>query len=378
MPNPFADPAVFFTNGIPISPADLNIQGVSSKDQINRLSAFSQLVNDIPAPNSKVWLPDGTKVWDIYELLLTLAQFPDNLSEPDRAIAAFASAASLHGVSGSAPAIPQDFALNWNDAAAGIGSTLRSAGFQLKSHPVAPEPSRSPTLRPQAAMANAMPQAAMANANQPGPGLAAMFQNLQAKLASATLTDLVLGTQFCPTVFYPMDFYQSAYESYWQPFELTPQTGDVWVPVPAGGKITGEMITVQLQRSWWSTWVFSNRAWRFSPDSGMQPISDGASPPSGSMPLFPSALLIARNVKTVLPQGPSAAAAAVESNAPSFAPFKLISPPAAPQGNGPSAAPMMQAEPAAADSAPPMMIFAFVCTPIGLCPNPDPSLNWPS
>ncbi len=378
MPNPLADPAVFFTNGIPISPADLNIQGVGSKDQINRLSAFSQLVNDIPIPNSKIWLPDGSKVWDIYELLLTLAQFPDNSSQTNREITAFASPASLHGLSGSAPAKPQDLALNWNDAAAGIGSTLRSAGFQLKSHPVMPEPSPNRTLRPQAAMADARPQAAMANANQLGTGLDALFQNLRAKLTSSTLTDLVLGTQFCPTVFYPVDFYQSAYDSNRQTVELNPQEGDVLVPVPAGGKITGEMITVRLQRSWLSPWVFANRAWRFSPDSGMQPISDGGDPPSGSMPLFPSALLIARNVKTVLPPNRAPAAAAVLSDAPSFAPFKLISPTAAPQGNVPSAAPTMQAQAVAADSAPPMTIFAFVCTPIGLCPNPDPSLNWPS
>jgi hypothetical protein len=370
MPNPLADPAVFFTNGIPISPADLNIQGVSGKDQINRLSAFSQLVNDIPAPNSKVWLPDGTKVWDIYELLLTLAQFPDNSLEPNRAITASATAASVTRAFGPTPAKPQDLALNWNDAAAGIGSTLRSVGFQLMNQPVVPQPLANRSLKAAPAM--------MANANQFGTGLAALFQNLRAKLASSTLTDLQLGTQFYPTLFYPMDFYQSAYDSYWQPFELTPQAGDVWVPVPAGGKITGEMITVQLQRSWWSTWVFSNRAWRFSPDSGMQPICDGGNPPSGSMPLFPSALLIARNVKTVLPPKPAPAAAAVESNAPSFAPFKLISPPAAPQGSVTSAAAKMPTLAVAADSAPPMMIFAFVCTPIGLCPNPDPSLNWPS
>ncbi len=361
MPSSLADPMVLFTNGIPISPADLDFQGAANKDQINRLSAFSLLVNDIPTANSKVWLPDGTKTWDIYELLLTLAEFPVSSSGMNREITSLASAASLRGVSGPAPAKQQDLALNWNDAAAGIGNTLRSAGFQLKSAPVAPQPppKRSLDLRP---------QAAMANANQPGPGLSALFQNLLAKLTSATLTDLMLGAQFRPTVFYPMDFYQAAYDSYWQPFELTPQTGDVWMPVPAGGKITGEMITVQLQRSWWSTWVFSNRAWRFSPDSGMQPISDGGSPPSGSMPLFPSALLIARNVKTVLPQGPAAAVAAA------FAPFTLIAGPANPQGNVAPAVPQA----VAADSPPPMMIFAFVCTPIGLCPNPDPSLNWPS
>jgi hypothetical protein len=364
-----ADPMVLFTNGIPISPADLDFQGAVNKDQINRLSAFSLLVNDIPAANSKVWLPDGTKTWDIYELLLTMAQFPVSSSEMNREISALASPASPRGASLATPAKQQDLALNWKDAAAGIGNTLRSVGFQLKSPPVAPEPSPSRSL-------GLRPQAAMANANQPGAGLAALFQNLLAKLTSSTLTDLQLGTQFRPTVFYPTDFYQAAYDSYWQPFELTPQKGDVWMPVPAGGKITGEMITVQLQRSWWSTWVFSNRAWRFSPDSGMQPLSDGGSPPSGSMPLFPSALLIARNVKTVLPQNSSPAAAAAESAAPPFAPFTLISAPAAPQGNVPTALP--QAQPVAADSAPPMMIFAFVCTPIGLCPNPDPSLNWPS
>jgi hypothetical protein len=123
------------------------------------------------------------------------------------------------------------------------------------------------------------------------------------------------------------------------------------------------MITVPLQRSWWSPWVFSNRAWRFSPSSGMDQLSDGGNPAGGMMPLFCSALLIARNVKTVPGQ---AAAARSDSPAP-FTLNKSLAPPSPTislSTNAPS-------EPAA------MMIFGFVCTSLPKSPNPDPSLHWP-
>jgi hypothetical protein len=268
----------------------------------------------------------------------------------------------------------------WKQAPAGVADTLRSSGFQFKSLSSAPSPSHGD--RPKAVR-----QAQAALAGQPGNGMAALFQNLRAKLRTSVMTDL-LGTQFYPTLFYPADFYQSSYDAYWQPFELSPQPGDVWMPLPPGGKITGEMISIQLQRSWWSTWVFSNRGWRFSPDSGMQPVSDGGHPASGSMPLFACALLIARNVKTVLPPNalPAANEAKVRSGPP-LAPFTLLRVAGQSQGTANSAGAASAidpqstkalAEPLEANGAPPpMMVFAFVCTPIGVCPNPDMNLNWP-
>jgi hypothetical protein len=373
---------VFFTNGIPISPADLDFQGAANKDQINRLSAFSQLVNDIPAPNSKIWVPDGAKTWDVYELALTMAQFAVSSSGLLRANAALAANAP------AAKAFRPDPTPEWNEAPAGIAQTLRSVGFQFQSLSRAPSPPPAPLPHANALKLDGF---AAAEASPPAAGLASLFQNLHAKLASSMLTDLQLGSQFGPTLFYPRDFYQAAYDSYWQPFELTPQQGDVWIPVPAGGKITGEMISISLHRSWWSTWIFSNRGWRFSPESGMQLVSDGGRPPSGSMPLFPSALLIARNVKTVLPPNLSASAQSSNSAAPSFAPFTLLAPSGPSQAGdrspavnatlaNPAASPQrlnMLAQAVAPVGPPPMTIFAFVCTAIGVCPNPDPSLNWP-
>lgn len=385
-----SDPVVLFSNGIPVSPSELDFGSLSDRDRINRLSNFSQMVNDIPAANSKAWLPSGAKTWDIYQNVLQFAQFPESSGDPGlfaasrggptgRVAALAGPANALRGAAlldASVAEPDADLNINWAAATARLGQSLRDEGFHFKALNVAPTPEpvkvagfaldRAAALasvsrvRPAQASGLAVGLAASVG----GGGLASLFLTQLAKMQSSQLTDTTLGTQFYPTTFFPADFYQSAYDSSWQPFELTPQNGDVWLPVPAGGKITGEMLTVQLQRPWWSTWVFANRGWRFNPEMGMEPLSDGGNPPTGTMPLFSSALLIARNVKTVAP-------ASAFAQAPIPAPFTLA-PHVIPAATG---SPVPPSSPIAGGNS--MMIFGFVCTVLGVSPNPNPALHWP-
>ena len=343
MPESPADPLVLFSNGIPISPTDLDFGGLVSKEQINRLSSFSQMVNEVPSSTSKVWIPTGSRTWDIYELVLSQAEFADSAVADTRAVTM--SMFAMKSGAGSPLA----------SIAASVAPALEDVGFRFKAPLAAPVP--------KATSFAALAEPSFLATVGPPTSLATLFSKLDAQLTIDRQTDTT-GAAFYPTPFFPADFYSAAYAGNWRPFEITPQPGDLWMPVGNGGKITGEMITVPLQRPWWSSWVFSNRGWRFSRASGMGQLSDGGSPAGGMMPLFCSALLIARNVQTV--PGRAAAVGAV-----SPAPFTLnenLAPPSPVTSLSANGTP----EPAA------MMIFGFVCTPLPKSPNPDPSLHWPS
>lgn len=82
---PSAVPFISFCSpGIAIS--DLDFGDLTTKDQVNRCSAFSDLVNSIPY-SSSIWQKTDKKSWDIYELALTqvkLAQ--DELGDDEKAM----------------------------------------------------------------------------------------------------------------------------------------------------------------------------------------------------------------------------------------------------------------------------------------------------
>lgn len=361
MPQPFTDPVVLFSNGIPISPADLDFGGQVTKEQINRLSSFSQMVNSIPSSTSKVWVPTGSMTWDIYERVLTMAQFADSATAAAPASGGYTTRdISVAGTSGAlslsvpTPSLELGAGLAMASMAVDVTPALEEIGFRFKVPLLAPVRE----IRSRAALA----ESSLQTFGGTSVGLASVFRTLAAQLQVEKRSDTT-GTIFFPTPFFPADFYSSSYAENWRPFEITPQPGDLWLPVGDGGKITGEMITVLLQRSWWSPWVFSNRAWRFSPASGMGALSDGGNPASGMMPLFCSALLIARNVQVVAGQG--------VSRGPLLSvPFTLN------RSVGVTAeipSPLSDAS-----ASVPMMIFGFVCTALPKSPNPDPFLQWPA
>ena len=184
-------------------------------------------------------------------------------------------------------------------------------------------------------------------------GLASLFIQMKAQFSMAAVTD-TLGNTFYPTYLFPANFYQSEYDSSWQSFQMTPGQNTPWTAGSQSGTITGEMITLPLQRAWWNPWIFSIRGWRFDPATGFGNLSDGGSPPQGLMPMYASALIIARNI-----------------NSPSDATFVLHEDP---DGSFSGVIP----EPSVANDPNAMLILGFVCTPLPKSPDPDPSLNWGS
>lgn len=356
-------PIIIYSGGIPIAPADLDFGNSVTQAQINALSSFSQMVNAIPSEGD-VWVPSGSETWDIYNLVLTMAQFAETAQGVVPSAAHFttrqAAVAESNATINVVEPIQQDTGNTPSSLAAlteSISPLLAQAGFQfLRANPtpgpadVAPSPAVSPTL----------------TGTQP-TGLAAMFLQLRAHLAADTMTD-TLGNAFHPTPLYPANFYQPQYDSSWKPFVITPGQNNPWIPITNGSAVTGQMATIPLQRAWWSTWIFANRGWEFSPSSGMEQLSDGGNPPQGMMPMYASAVIFARNIKVFSVQEVPVSTTA---SATFFTPSDT--------GAAQAAETLARAlAPQSGDAQNSMVIIGFVCTPLPTCPNPDPTLDWGS
>lgn len=357
-------PIVIYSNGIPISPSDLDFGNVATQAQINALSSFSQMVNAIPAPGN-VWVPTGSETWSIYNLVLTMSEFAQSAPPPvpppipTRSVAVSGSDANLNVPNPSSQAISEIPTILENIGSA-IFPALSYIGFEIG------EKGSSASGGTTTANSNAA-QPPETSAPDSGGGLAAIFLQLEGQLNVDTMTD-TLGNAFYPTYLYPADFYQSQYDASWKPFTVTPGEDDPWIPVgEQSSTVSGEIITLPLSRSWWSTWIFANRGWQFNPTSGFGKLSDGGVPPQGMMPMYASALIIARNLQFSQPA--DAAAPPQDLN-----PFILAADAgAAAKGSSSADAATAPISPVPSDS---MLIIGFVCTPLPLSPNPDPSLNW--
>lgn len=356
------NPIILYSGGIPISPSDLDFGNSVTQAQLNALSSFSQMVNAIPAPGN-VWVSTGSETWSIYKLVLTMAEFAQAAQAPPPPQPQFATRSV--DVTGSKTTIEVPDPLPAVMSAApsvlsALGETIAPAlnniGFQLgETNQPSPTNSNQNGAKP-----SKLPPLGSS-------GLASMFLQLEAQLAIDALTD-TLGSIFYPTYLFPADFYQPQYDASWQPFTITPGEDDPWIPINQGDTVSGEIITLPLQRAWWITWVFNNRGWRFDPSTGFGNLSDGGSPPQGMMPMYASALIIARNIQVSPAQSDSFAPLPANLN-----PFVLKTAENNSAEKDSAANSLSNATDPTA-----MLIVGFVCTPLPLCPNPDPTLNWGS
>ena len=139
-----------------------------------------------------------------------------------------------------------------------------------------------------------------------------------------------------------------------------------------------DVIRVPLRRSWWDANIFHSKAWKFDPQLDRTPLSDGNTPPVGTMIGYVSSLIIVRNLRLNLD---------TTSEANSYA-LKEISGSVS-GGWGPFSAKAnyyRKTERTTHDyvedengiSIPGMQIIGFECTMIPKSPDPDGSLNWES
>lgn len=351
---------IIYSNGIPISPADLDFGNAATQAQINALSSFSQMVNAIPSPGN-VWIPTGTATWSVYNLVLTMSDFAQSAQSPSpppslatRSVPIDGSDESLNVPAPAAKSVSAIPAV-MESLGAMIFPELSYIGFELGERELLASNVNN-------SVASSVAPPPENDSPETSGGLSALFLQLESQLKVDAMTD-TLGNVFYPTYLFPADFYQPQYDASWKPFTVTPGQSDPWIPIgDQGGTVTGEIIILPLQRAWWSTWVFANRGWRFNPASGFGDVSDGNSPPQGMMPMYASALIIARNIQYASPSGTAASAPSQSDTNP----FIL-------KDDGGNAATDSSVDSVPSDS---MLILGFVCMPLPLSPNPDPSLNW--
>lgn len=61
-------------------------------------------------------------------------------------------------------------------------------------------------------------------------------------------------------------------------------------------KMNFELVQVPISRPWFSPEFLKNTAWRWTSNSGMSPLSDGAKPPKGQLVAYPTTAVFIRNI----------------------------------------------------------------------------------
>lgn len=427
----------FCSPGVAIAEADLMFADMTTKPEINANSAFSQVVNNIP--NSQgFWGLTGKKVWDIYGDALTEITLPQTTLTPaQQAMLTKAQNFLVQTVTktdpftGATTTVTQDslpYASYKACQTAYLSALTNYNGLQIQAN----APGASDTIVQQWARNGAGLKSVVATAygnwvsngykdyveeaigiisNLAGQGPQAMYQTMKTNFNMDRLTD-TLGQQFYPTYVYPPDPLQAALDGSWlnyefnladvQTFQSNSQTNSggsasaswgLWSASASaeygegsssyscdtkGLSVTTQLLQVPLTRAWMQPEIFWSRGWKWSPEAGLGPVSDGANPPQGLMPLYPTSMILAKNLQINLDmtnQSNSSQWSSISTSASfGWGPFSI-------SGNYSHSQSSAQSSYTKTDSGisvPGSQIIAFVCEVIPQSPNPDPSLNWGS
>ncbi|WP_448677145.1 hypothetical protein [Delftia acidovorans] len=145
-----------------------------------------------------------------------------------------------------------------------------------------------------------------------------------------------------------------------------------------GFSISFQLAQVPLLRGWLDSDVFSSRSWKF--DSGViapsENLSDGNIPPSGTMPMYPTGMVLVRNVKLNFNKSSELNKTFMEtvrgSTSVGWGPFSA-------RANYYKRIDKSShdfVEDAAGLEIKGMQILGFMCTLLDKSPNPDEDLNW--
>jgi len=137
-----------------------------------------------------------------------------------------------------------------------------------------------------------------------------------------------------------------------------------------------ELIRVPLRRSWWDASVFWDRGWKFDKNITNLVLSDGAMPPAGEMTCYPTAMIVARNLKLGIDmtstENNHVATQFSASASVGWGPFSL-------RGNYSKSTDQKTHDfvrTNAGIECAGMQIVGFACELLPKSPNPDLTLNW--
>jgi hypothetical protein len=145
-----------------------------------------------------------------------------------------------------------------------------------------------------------------------------------------------------------------------------------------GSSVSLELALIPLLRGWLDAEVFGSRSWKFDPGTvgPSEHLADGNTPPGGTLPMYPTGILLARNVRINFNKSSELNKTFMETVRAS-----------AKVGWGPFSARANYykrtdrsshdfVEDQAGLEIRGMQVIGFMCALLDKCPNPDDSLNW--
>jgi hypothetical protein len=426
----------FCSPGVIVSRRELNFGDMSTKVLINANSAFSQVVNNIPN-SAGFWGPTGKKVWDIYQNAITQIDLPastlsdkeakmlkkaqDFLYQSQTTTDPFTDEQKTSIVDSVPYANYQALMAKYQAALKNYNGLLIQANAPGAADSLVQDFARNGAAYKQQVIAaygewtskgykQYVEEAVGIIGNLTGKGPAALYQTMVANFDADRLTDS-LGSSFYPTYVYPKDPLNPAFGGSWMNFYFNLQDVQTFQSdssTNSGGSASGgwglwsgsasasygsgqsdyesdtsnlslavQLIQLPLTRPWMRPEIFWSRGWRWS-DSASGPISDGKTPPQGLMPLYPTSVIVAKNlaIKLDMSNTKNQSSFSKISTSASFGwgPFSISGNYS--QSNSESSSHFTQSS--TGITVPDAQIIAFVCEVLPMSPNPDPSLNWQS
>ncbi len=425
----------FCSPGVMISREELIFGDMSNKVQFNANSAFSQVVNNIP--NSVgFWGPTNKLVWDIYDSAINQIELPANtLSDKEAKMLKKAQDFLYQSLTVTNP-FTDEQTTSIVDSTPYASYQLYMAKYQaaLKTYnglliqanaPGAPDSlvqdfSRNGASYKQLVISTYgewtskgykqyVEEAIGIIANLTGRGPSAFYQTLRANFTADRLTD-GFGSQFFPTYVYPKDPLNPALNDSWmnfffnledtQTFKSDSSTNSgggasaswgLWSGSASASYGSGQssfesdtsnlglsvqLIQLPLTRPWMRPEIFWSRGWRWSASGPGTPVSDGNAPPQGLMALYPTSMVVAKNLDIKLDMTNTTNQSSwskIDTNASvGWGPFSV-------SGNysrSDSQSKEGFTKTSTGITVPGAQIIAYVCEVLPLSPNPDPALNW--
>jgi hypothetical protein len=433
---PNASFLAFCSPGVAIGRDELNFGDMSTKALINANGAFSLVVNNIPN-SAGFWAITDKKVWNVYESAITEIDLPvSTLSEKEAKMLKkaqdflyqsqttkdpFTDEEKTSIVDSPAYASYQAYRAKYQAALKTYNGLLIQANAPGASDAVVQDFARNGASYKDAVISafgewtskgyrEYVEEAIGIIGNLTGKGPAAIYQTMRANFKADRLTD-TLGEQFYPTYVYPKDPLNPAFDSSWMNFFFNLQdiqTFQSESSTNSGGSASGgwglwsgsasasygqgqqnyecdtsnlslsvQLIQLPLTRPWIRPEIFWSRGWRWSNSASGQ-ISDGKTPPQGLMPLYPTSVILAKNLNIKLDmsntKNQSSWSKISTSASIGWGPFSVSGNYSS--SNSQSSSKFTQTS--TGITVPGTQIIAYVCEVLPLSPNPDPSLNWQS
>lgn len=422
----------FCLPGIPLAPDDLDFSFVEL-NKSERAADFASLVNSVPPAKGR-WAPSDRKVDSYYRRVLNETIRPVvNLSKAEKARldAAYSiltrTVEAVDLTSGEVKKVPADTPLYeaYQERAAAYLMALsayKSLHANYLARPDDPQAqsewfTKSAILKQQVKLAydrwlaggKKTIEEALDAIEELGRGTGERWRRLEQTLTLAEQTTSE-GQPYLFTKFFPSKFYDEAHQGSWTRFSMSHEevhTVDeksstnwggsggfsvgLWsVGASASyaeqkshyrsdGKISGlevQLIRVPIRRSWWDPTIFWDRGWKFDPQISNLILSDGKIPPSGEMPSYPTAMIVAKQLKLGIEmtseENNHVATQFSASGSVGWGPFSV-------RGNYSRNTEKKThdfTKTAAGLEAPGMQVIGFVCELLPKSPDPDTTLNW--